>query len=282
MPLRPLITAAESVWATFEPSVQWPFQPLVDGEGGVIPDIPIRLWDQRVADGRAKTMSVITGFCSHEGSSFVPYSAAFNDDFRSFFTSLIPSLSHDDLIALEALYPDPVANPSSPYAHSAKGGAQFLRLAAAYGDFAYIAPVLHTAHRLSSAGARVYVYEYAAISDDVCGAGHASHSPTASRETSIVSVFPGLLETSKELHGRMTRFVIEPEGDLGDSWPAFVSPAAGGEGKILVFGEGNDELAGGRKRGVAVRERTVSEEEMKRMQFWWDRMELVQGMGERT
>lgn len=290
MPLRPLLAAADVVWTTFESSVQWPFQPIVDGD--VIPDTPVRLWAQRAADGRAKGMRVVTGFCSHEGTSFVPRSASSSDDFRAFFAALIPALSADDLLALEALYPDPVADPSSRYADPAgkhhhhpprgEGGAQFFRLAAAYGDFAYVAPVLHTAHMLSSAGARVYVYEYAAVSSDEYGASHASHTPAASRDAAVIPHFPGLSAIAEAMHSRWTRFVCEPEGNLGEEdWPAFVSPEVGGEGRMLVFGEGNDELAGGKGRGVAVRERSLGEEEMRKMRFWWDRVELVQGMGEK-
>ncbi|KAI5458113.1 Alpha/Beta hydrolase protein [Mariannaea sp. PMI_226] len=281
MPLRPLLAAAGRVWDTFEPSVQWPFQPVVDGEGGMIPDTPVRLWEQRIADGRAMGMCVITGFCTHEGSSFVPASASCNDDFRTFFSTLIPSLTSDDLAALEALYPDPITNPSSPYANTTgSGGAQFIRLAAAYGDFAYIAPVLHTAHTLSSAGARVYVYEYAALSSPLRLAGHGTHSLAAAHDTEQLRRFPGMLDVAREMHGRMTSFVTEPSGDLGEAWPPFVSPEIpGGEGKLLVFGEGNDELAGGHQRGIGVRESVLTRERYERVKFWWKRMVLVQGMG---
>lgn len=250
----------------------------------MIPDLPLKLWEQRVADGRAGRMCVLTGFCSHEGIGFVPASAQSNQDFRNFFTTLIPSLSVADLAALDALYPDPVTDPSSPYVHRGRQGAQFRRLATAYGDFAYIAPVLHTAHVLSSAGARVYVYEYAEISPPFDAAMHGAQGPAAERDVSLLSGRPGLAETAVALHGRMTQFVSSSDGDMGDSWPAFVSPGTAetpismGEGRILVFGASRGEEAEG---VYPVRERVLTLEDMRRMRFWWERMELVQGMGER-
>ncbi|KAF7547935.1 hypothetical protein G7Z17_g7394 [Cylindrodendrum hubeiense] len=284
LPVRDLLDAAGEVWGRYDSSVEWPFQPVVDGDGGVIPDLPVKLWEQRVADGRARKMCVITGFCSDEGISFVPASAKTNADFRRFFTTLIPSLSPADLEALEALYPDPVTDPSSPYVHHGRQGAQFRRLATAYGEFAYIAPVLHTAHILSSAGAKVYVYEYAEKSPPHDAAMHGAQGPAAERHT-LMSGRPGLAETAAALHDRMTQFVSSPDGDMGDSWPAFVSPGSGeeptslDEGKILVFGAARDDKAAG---VVPVTERAMTAEKMRRMRFWWERMELVQGMGVRV
>ncbi|KAK7429591.1 hypothetical protein QQZ08_003971 [Neonectria magnoliae] len=252
VPLPRLLDAAARVWARYETSVEWPFQPVVDGAAGVIPESPVRLWERRVADGRARGMCVVTGFCSHEGISFVPVAG----DFRAFFTTLIPSLTPADFATLEALYP-------------ASQTTRFRRLAAAYGDFAYIAPVLHTAHVLSRAGARVYVYEYAEASAPYDAAMHGAQGPAMERDASVRA------DLAAAVHGRMTQFVSSPEGDMGDSWPAFVSPG-GGEGRILVFG------AAGGDGIVPVQERVLSEEEMRRMRFWWERMELVQGMGERV
>ncbi|KAH7133325.1 Alpha/Beta hydrolase protein [Dactylonectria estremocensis] len=282
LPLRTLLDGATQVWSRGDRAVQWPFQPVVDGDGdgGVIPDLPVRLWEQRVADGRAGNMCVMTGFCSHEGISFVPISANTNADFRKFFTTLIPSLSAADLTAMETLYPDPVTDPSSPYVHgSRKQGRQFRRLAAAYGEFAYIAPVLHTAHVLSAAGARVYVYEYAEPSGPHRTAEHGAQSLAMERHASSSNACPGLAETVATLHGFVTAFVSSPEGDLGDSWPAFVgsgSPGAVGEGNILVFGA--PDRSGSRL--VPVQPRVLEAAEMERMRFWWERMELAQGMGQ--
>ncbi|KAH7153117.1 Alpha/Beta hydrolase protein [Dactylonectria macrodidyma] len=280
LPLRTLLDGAAQVWNQGDLAVQWPFQPVVDGDGGVIPDLPVRLWEQRLADGRAAKMCVMTGFCSHEGISFVPISANTNADFREFFTTLLPSLSTADLAAMEALYPDPATDPSSPYVHeNRKQGRQFRRLAAAYGDFAYIAPVLHTAHVLSAAGARVYVYEYAEPSGPHQTAEHGAQSLAMERHASLSNARPGLAETAAMLHGFVTTFVSSPDGDLGDLWPAFVgsgSPGAVGEGKILVFGAPDR----GGSRLVPVQPRVLEAAEMQRMRFWWDRMELAQGMGQ--
>lgn len=61
------------------------------------------------------------------------------------------------------------------------------------------------------------------------------------------------------------------------SKPIFGDGRGGGE--LLVFGKGNDEAAGRKSEGVAVRKRILTDEEMAQRKFWWERMELSQGMG---
>lgn len=290
-----LLDAAVDVWAVHSISVTWPFQPVVDGPGGAVPDLPLNAWHKLTAPGpdgsvsRAAGLAVLTGFSSHEGIGFVPQRADTNDEFRRFFATLIPSFSTADLDALEALYPDPVtdSSPTSPYRNrpeDGRRGRQFRRLSEAYGHYAYICPVMHTAHRLSRAGARVYLYEYAATSLPFNAAAHGDHAAAAGHDLTALgggSSKPGLAAVAGEMNSRWTNFVASPDGDLGDSWPLFKSPFddAGGDGKLLVFGEGNNEAAMGSSRGTPVRTRTLTPSEMEQCRFWWARMELSQGMG---
>ncbi|KAM4060633.1 carboxylesterase family protein [Hirsutella rhossiliensis] len=311
LPLAELLDAAVLVWAEDAASACWPFQPVVDGAGGFIPEAPARLWRRLLAPDegeeggggkaspRRRPPAVITGFCSHEGTQFVPQHAATNADFLAFFRTLIPALSAADLAALEALYPDPASSPqlrNPPAWPPRRFGAQYRRLHEAYAHYAYIAPVLHTAHTLARAGARVHLYEYAAVAstgaagDHVAAAAHGDHAPVVAHDMAHLAGRPGLEAVARAVNARWAAFAAHPEGELDpDSWPAFVSPFDddGGEhrgsnvGRLLVFGRGNDEAAGGSDPGVPVQTRTLTRREMDQCRFWWDRMELSQGRGVR-
>ncbi len=307
MPIGPLLEAAIMVWADNERAVTWPFQPVVDATSpdSMIADTPLKLWDDFAASSSSnnsnstekKHISIITGFCSHEGTSFVPGKASTNADFRSFFATLIPSLTSADLDELEALYPDPVANPDSPYrntpSHEGRYGAQFCRLHEAYAHYAYIGPVLHTAHRLSALAAaasdgvavHVYVYEFAALGNAFRAASHGEQAPVVAHDMDFLQGMPGLTATAREMNRRWTAFAASRDGVLGEEvWPEFETPLSGGggggKGKMLVFGEGNDEDVDGsqKNQGVAVKERTLTDGEMERCRFWWERMGLSEGM----
>lgn len=292
------------VWAGHADAVTWPFQPVVDGPGGVIPDLPLNLLNDMVRAGRADGLAVITGFCSHEGTQFCPQRASTSIEFRSFFSTLIPSLSAADLDTLEMLYPDPLIYPDSPYRQppgiggpqNRPYGAQFRRIHEAYAHYAYICPVLHTAHTLANAGARVYLYEYAALADPFHAASHGDQAPLVTHDMEVLRDTPGLVNIAREMNHRWTSFAASPDGRLGEdteeAWPIFVSPfpataAAGsslssyasepGVAQLLVFGQGNDEAARGRSPGTPVSTRTLTERELAQCRFWWVRMELSQG-----
>ncbi|EQL02081.1 phenmedipham hydrolase [Ophiocordyceps sinensis CO18] len=108
---------------------------------------------------------------------------------------------------------------------------------------------------------------------------------------------PGLEAVARAANARWAAFAAHPAGELDpNSWPVFVSPfdvAAAprgaddddvrhGRGKLLVFGRGNDEAAGGSDPGIPVQTRTLTPRELHQCRFWWDRMELSQGMGVRA
>lgn len=305
VPLKAFLDGWVGVWAEYMVSVCWPFQPVVDGPGGLIPDTPINLWREAVRSGRAADMSVIVGFCSHEGTQFVPQSASTNTEFRNFFKTLIPAFTDADLDTLEELYPDPVTDPNSPYhnpptiASNSNYGPQFTRLHSAYAHQAYICPVLHTAHAVSGAGRRVYVYEYAARASPFDAANHGdqgsivAHEMAAMISASDSSIQKGLVAVADEMNSRWVRFAASPTGDIDELWPRFISPFredghgasassdAKQEGQLLVFGDGNNEAAGGSHVGVPVLTRSVTQRERDQCRFWWDRMELSQGMGVR-
>ncbi|ROT39353.1 carboxylesterase [Sodiomyces alkalinus F11] len=302
LPLSTLLDAGSSVWGRFASSVCWPFQPSIDGIGGVIPDLPLRLW----SSGLGLRPPLITGFNSHEGTTFVPIKVSSPAAFRAFFQTLLPALTPSDLDELDRLYPQPdvaAAARGEPYtpAVPAYCGAQWARLATAYAHHAYIAPVLHTAHHVAAAGQPVYVYEYAARAEPFAAANHGDEGPVVARDMEALGGFPGLVRVSEGMHGFFSRFVASRCGDPnrlllgtddrqegdGDvpAWPRFVSPfddnSGPDAGKILVFGEGNDERAGGESEGVVARVRTLTRSEIAQCRFWWERMPLSQGSGRR-
>ncbi|KAJ4419530.1 hypothetical protein N0V85_000971 [Neurospora sp. IMI 360204] len=354
LPLETIVKASKKVWDRYEPSVTWPFQPVVDGLHDhqqatsnsnsetppvLIPDLPITSWRQ----GKHLRIPVLTGFNTNEGATFIPGNANTNDDFRSFFKTLIPTLTETDLAALEHLYPDPVTNPSSnnPYRSVPAGkGAQWARLDAAYSHYAYICPVLQTAHFMSQAGLPVYVYRFAATGN-WNAANHADEAPVVTHDMDFLrSLGPaerskGLRKVADGMNAAWGRFVVgekvievETDGKEGESgtkveWPLFRTPfgdddleldrGAGnktaerktekrrllssslwkqsssddddemsppeGTGRMIVFGEGNNERAGGSSPGTPAKEEVLDGILSKACRFWWDRIELSEGLG---
>ncbi|OIW27515.1 alpha/beta-hydrolase [Coniochaeta ligniaria NRRL 30616] len=312
LPAATILKASKALWNKYEPSVTWPFQPVIDGPNSlsnsshsntsvdaVIPDLPLLSWQQ----GRHLSIPVLTGFNTNEGTLFIPEKANTTADFRSFFSALIPGFSPADLDALEALYPDPVTDASSPYKAVPEGkGAQWTRLDAAYSHYAYICPVLQTAHFLStyspsasnpSFSNPVYVYRYAAASRWGT-ANHGDEAPVVAHDMlnrTAAAARPGLRKVADAMHAAWVNFVVSPAGDpnpvsgQAGGWPAFVSPFGGrGKGEIVVFGEGNDERwteKGGKSAGTPVGLEALTEWELERCRFWWDRVELSEGVGKR-
>lgn len=275
-------------WAKDMDSLCWPFQPLIDGD--VIPDMPLKLWRQ--PDIKSRLPPTITGFCAHEGADFVPTRRPL-PTLGAFFQKLVPGI---DVDALEAMYP--AAAPSdttTSTAASTTSKGHLKRLYEAYGHYAYICPIIHTAHMISQAGGGpVYLYEFAAQNDLKKGtAGHCAHTGLVRPQAADIGSAEGLQAISEAMHSRWTKFIGSPDGKLNeDEWPAFETPfgkqeegreegegTLEGKGKLLVFGEGNNEACGGGEKGVAVRTRSLTRREREVCRFWWDRMELSQGMG---
>jgi len=349
-PLADLVRASKQVWDHYEPSVTWPFQPVIDGltlddnaiinqdniikntsskTAPIIPDLPIASWRQ----GKFMQIPVLTGFNTNEGTIFIPARASTNQDFRRFFKTLIPGLGEDDLHELERLYPDPNRDPSSPYKTVPRGhGRQWARLDKAYSHYAYICPVLQSGHYLSAASGnkdvggknsnKVYVYRFAATGPRGC-ANHGDEAPVVAHDMGFLDRdrMPGLVEVADAMHSAWASFVVNKVGDPNGfvlstttaggkvvEWPEFRTPfeeamsdvgngssiqiktgvGVGSEdddtGRIMVFGEGNDERRGREgkmSRGTTARVQRMSDLELEACRFWWDRIELSEGFGVR-
>jgi acetylcholinesterase len=267
--------ASEATFYIYNPSVTWPFQPVVDGEGGMIPLRPIDAWNR----GEWHQVPILTGFNTNEGAMFVPDTAETGEEFTDFFKTLLPTLTEEDLQKLNEVYPDPTLDPSSKYVETREEfGAQFKRLEQAYGHFAYIAPVRQTA-RYASAGserASVYLYQFAASTSMKGGADHESQAQLVSYDPEIRDVSDSVDEITGVMHAYWTSFITTGDpnkvsGRFEDrpEWPAYNSES----NKIIVFGEGNDEIAGGDNEGVVVQ--VVDDEWAKEeCRFWWERTDL--------
>jgi carboxylesterase type B len=225
LPLETIVTASKAVWDKYVEHVTWPFQPVIDGPNPlansshtqpdpIIPTLPITSW----LNGSHLHIPILTGYNTNEGTMFIPPKADTSSDFRSFFQSLIPSMTEADLDRLEALYPDPLTSPAdnNPYKSVPRGmGRQWARLDAAYSHYAYICPVLQTAHFMSKNSSkkdRVYVYRYAATSTWGT-ANHVDEVPAVVYDMNVLRGKPGLEQVAKAMHGMWARFVASPVGD---------------------------------------------------------------------
>ncbi|KAK3314981.1 Alpha/Beta hydrolase protein [Apodospora peruviana] len=341
-PVETLVEASHAIWNLYEPSVTWPFQPVIDGPNGwansshtgsgepLIPNLPINSWRK----GKHLHIPVMTGFNTNEGTVFIPPDADTNAQFRDFFKALIPAFSEADLDELEKLYPDPVISWRSPPYKTVippDKGRQWARLDAAYSHYAYICPVLQTAHFLSTVEdgpnkKPVYVYRFAATGK-FGAANHADEAPIVAHDIDVLTRefrVPGLLAVSDAMHGAWARFVVSKTGDINSTdasggggtgginegaavvqWPEFKSPfskdevedgkkskrwlwgddgdgPSGDTGKIMVFGEGNDERRGAEgqgRLGIPARVEQMTPLMMRTCKFWWARVGLSEGLG---
>ncbi|OHF00365.1 carboxylesterase [Colletotrichum orchidophilum] len=308
---------APSVQWPFQPSIEAGSNDVDQRTPAVIPLAPIKTW---TSSSLPSLPPLLTGFNTSEGTMFVPASASAPTALSDFFSALIPSLSAQDLETLESLYPPASTYPAPPTASHGSQFRRLAQAYGHYGYIAPLLHSAHFASKKagaagSDAPAPVWVYEYAAHAD-LGAANHGDHVPAATHDTDILfsPKTPGLLAVSDAMHGYWSSFVTmssappekgssnpnDPDNPnpSGIAWPRFISPfgdtAANDyvprpaddptetRGKILVFGEGNDELmgrAGQRRRGTVARVRTLTEAEVKQFRFWWDRVRLSEGMG---
>ncbi|EMR89160.1 putative extracellular lipase protein [Botrytis cinerea BcDW1] len=298
LPVSSIKAASEQIFESYNPSLRWPFQPCIDGpsEDSIIPMPPI----EALLNNTYHHIPILTGYNTNEGSIFVPKTLDKVGSFLDFFHVLLPNLPMEDLSVIDSLYPNPEYNLDSPYSfnNDALGvGNQFRRLDKAYGDYAYISPVRQTAYfasgehpyeqPLSNSSlpkpAPVYLYEYAVNSSVLNGAAHGSQYPFPAYATQVVDKSATTKEIAGLMHAYWTSFIISPTGNPNaipgryptrTVWPEY----KGGEGKRqkIIFGRGNDEIAGGKEKGVVVeieedRKDSIDKEAC---DFWWNRVGL--------
>jgi acetylcholinesterase len=267
--------ASEAIFDKYNPSIRWPWQPVIDGEGGIIPVRPMDAWKA----AKWHKIPILTGFNTNEGSSFVPWTVATSKEFTDFFHILLPSLSQDDLEILDQVYPDPLKDNSSQYVDTRIGqglGAEFKRLEQAYAHFAYIAPVRQAAYHAATSGDQpVYLYHFAVNSSIIKGAGHGTNPGFPTYDRGIRTESPTLDEIAGSMHAYWTSFITtgDPNTVKGrfkkrPEWPVY-KPLSG---KLIVFGKDNDERAGGVVKGTAV---SIADDTWAagESEYWWARTE---------
>lgn len=135
------------IYREYDRPLTWPFQPV---QGGPLFEKP---GSQSGYDETFFHVPVVTTTTTDEGRLFVPGDIQTNQEFVDYMHNLSPALTEQDIQQLEDLYPDPSTHPDSPYASSPRSK-QYSRLAAAYGDYAYICPSVSRSMTLDIHGSR--------------------------------------------------------------------------------------------------------------------------------
>lgn len=276
-----VVTSAQTaVFDEYNPSVRWAWQPVLDND--IISRRPLDAWKS----GDWHKVPMITGHNHNEGTMYVPKAMEASEEFTNFFATLLPQLSKEDLKELEKLYPDPAKVEGSLYEDhrdlAELGlGAQYKRVEAAYGQYAYVTPVRQTAKFVSDEGsAPVYQYHWAVNKTVVGGANHGDQIWYETMSPLVRNVSPTNDEIARYFNSYITSFIVTEEADPNKlsgrkaiERPAW-KPYQDGVG-TMVFGAGNDEPAGGSSAGVAAQFADDKWAE-KETAFWWKVSEVTE------
>lgn len=268
LPTRTVTDAQNTIFRKYNGSLRWAFQPVIDGD--IIPRPPLETWQL----GLWHKMPIMTGFNRNEGSLYVDKSLQESAGFTEFFKTLIPLLSTSDIDTIDRLYPDPLRYPDSPYTDTRDGvGAQYKRIEAAYGHYAYVAPVRQTAELASASMSHpVYIYQWALISTVLNGAQHGDNKNYEVCDPKITSISASQKELARVVNAYITNFISSGDPNKTNI-PARPRWEPYGESKkAMVFGAGNMELVGG-KAGPAA-ELQDDEWGRKESEFWWSKVHL--------
>lgn len=260
------------VFDKWNPSLRWAFQPVIDGD--IISRKPL----EALQSGKWNKVPVLTGFNSNEGTMYVDKNMSEASQFRAFWQTLLPQLTSQDLDTIERLYPDPATDPNSPYVETREGlGPQYKCIEAAYGHYAYVSPVRQTAHFVSKNQVPVYMYHWALARTVIGRANHADNMYYETYNDAITSLSPAQKELSGTLHAYITSFITTGDPNaLGGRyasrpmWEQYQHEA----GKVMIFGDGNEELIGG---GVGTAAKLVDDKWGKvESDFWWSKVPISQ------
>ncbi|KOC18748.1 extracellular lipase [Aspergillus flavus AF70] len=268
-PESAITNASFTVFDRYNPSVRWAFQPVIDGE--LIKQRPIDAWES----GKWNKIPILTGFNTNEGTYYVPPSMSKSEEFTAFFQTLLPAYSASDIKTIDKLYPDPAKDTLSPYVdtRALPVGPQYKRVEAAYGHYAYACPVRQTA-KFASAGQEppVFLYRWALNKTVQGGANHGDQMAYETFNPEVRAISENQEKIAGTLHAYFTSFIVSGDpnavpGAYADrpSWETYDTSSSG---RIMVFGEGNDERAGG--NGVGIAAQVVDDDwSRKECNFWW-------------
>ena len=272
VPSAKIIEASNDVFMASNPSVRWAWQPVIDND--IISRRPPAAWQS----GNWRKIPILTGFNHNEGTMYVSKELDDPSEFEAFFATLLPQLSQSDIELLSDLYPDPSSHSDSPYSETRplNLGSQFKRTEAAYGQYAYVCPVRHTANLATAdpTDPPVYLYHWATNRTVLGGANHADQMGYETMDPDIRAISSTQEEIAGLFHAYLTSFIVtgDPNSIKGrfahrPSWHRFDETEK--RGKTMVFGLGNDERASGGNLGVPAW--FVKDDWAKReCEFWWE------------
>ena len=284
LPLDAIAAAQTKVFYSYNPSLRWAFQPVIDGE--IIRRRPIDAW----REGKWHRVPIMTGFNGNEGSLYVDKAMDTPAQFTGFWKTLLPQLSEADVARIHELYPDPTLDSSHSHRYKVEGplaaekgvGRMYRRIEAAYAHYAYVAPARQTAH-LAGGSVPVYLYHWALQRSVVNGAAHGENMLYEVRDPGVCRGSPAQEELSRVLHAYVASFICtgDPNGVVGVERPRWEAHARGEDKRRvkMVFGKDNTDFVGsggGRSPppppAVLVEDVWAETES----QFWWDKVEISQ------
>lgn len=264
LPASTITQVSNTVIGAYLDSERWAFQPVIDGPNGVIPSAPIDLWNS----GNWNKVPILTGFCNDEGAPFV-LNIVTSHQFTDFFTTLNPAWGRDGIDRINSLYPDPLSNRNSPYP------TEYSRISAAYGQYAYIAPVRHSVHFASASGVPVFFYHAKVEISVVQGTGHNCIGGYVAYDSGIVNISASQKRLAMSVNAFWASFIATGDPNTYANgvaiWPQYEHGS--NSANKMVLGTGNDERAGGKNVGVLVRSE-VETEFLVESQFWWGKERL--------
>ncbi|KAI1341321.1 Alpha/Beta hydrolase protein [Xylariaceae sp. FL0016] len=207
LPSDAIDAAGKKVFEQSDPSVRWAWQPVMDGE--IISRRPLDAWKS----GKWQKVPILTGSAHNEGSFYVPRTANHLNDFTSFFSTLLLHMTASEISELEALYPDPATSPDSPYVETSGNkaiDAQFRRMEAAYGHYAYTSPVRQTAVWATSHSASdppVFLYHWALNKTALFGANHGDQMRYQTYNKEVREISPSQEEVAGKFHAYCGSFI---------------------------------------------------------------------------
>ena len=233
-PEAAVVAASNSVFDTYNPSVRWAWQPVIDGDL-----IPGRTLEQ----SWPSDIPILTGFVHNEGTMYVPRGMSKASEFDAFFRTLLPHVTE----APAPFYPE---SDHVEWRQEFGAGAQYRRIEAAYGQYAYICPVRQTAQIAKSP---VYLYHWNLNKTIIGGANHGDQMWYEGMDVETRAISPTQEELAKTFHGYITTFIRtgDPNGGGRPKWVAWGEQerSTAGTGKTMIFGAGNDERVGGTSVG---------------------------------
>lgn len=278
LPLSTIVSAQDTVFQKYKPSMQWAFRPVIDDS--IIKCPPLEGWRK----GDFYRIPIMTGFATNEGSLYVDRKLSSSAQFTQFMRTLLPSLPASDIDLLNNLYPDPLTGDPTYLDDRVNNddsiGPQYKRIEAAYGQYALIAPVRQTAHLASSGpdAAPVYLYHFDAFRTLYGGAAHADNLEYEVFDKATTSKSPAQKDIAGMFHAYITSFIcnggdpnrLEGRYAHRPKWYPYMPDS----GLTMIFGSGNRDLIGG-AGGVPAElvHETCYDEQCR---FWWQRTALTQ------